>query len=178
MARLALNERSRLPGPHIRRVVVRERGAWAEPFVGVRGDVTESLCGVVEMDQRCFSWNFKAAQGHPELEAQAREAMWLDTVEDLAGPVAETRARGWSVGACWLMLGKGGDFRRARARLRLLGRVSDLQTAWDEAWVLVREHWPAVRAVAERLRERNELDGEEVEQMVQAVMPDRPRPFS
>ncbi len=121
MARLTLDELSGVPGPHIRRVVVRERGAWTESFVGVRDAWTTGLCGIVETDPRCFSWAFEGVQGHPAIEASAREAMWLDAVEDLAGPAAETRARRWDSITAWVMLGKGGDFRNARQRLELLG---------------------------------------------------------
>jgi len=41
--------------------------------------------------------------------------------------------------------------------------------AGRQASTLVRQRWPAVRALAKVLQERNELDGEEVEAIVAAA---------
>jgi hypothetical protein len=59
----------------------------------------------------------------------------------------------------------GNDFDEVILRLGWLGR-SDDKAAWDEAWALVTDHWEVVRALGDALLRKNELNGEEVEEII------------
>ena len=93
VAQLALDERMPTAPAPVWRVVARRRGKWEEPYTDGLGREIMDIQGLVEGRDRCrpIEWDDAVRCGGPRL-AWAREALWLEVLQGLAGPVAEA---GW-----------------------------------------------------------------------------------
>jgi hypothetical protein len=151
--------------------IISESDPWTIQHTERDGRVQQDVEGVVDRDDRCMSLDvLEASRGTPKQEIVEQD-VWLDSIEYLAGPVAEAISRGWSSQEGWDRGWEQSlwdlDIERATHRLWLLGRSDeDVKVAWEEAWALVTAHWGAVRALGDALLLKNELNGEEVEGIV------------
>jgi hypothetical protein len=170
VARLVLDQRVGRRGPSIRMVkIIPESGPWPMQHTDRDGRVQQDVEGVVDRDDRCMSLDvLEASRGTPKQEIVEQD-VWLDSIEYLAGPVADAISRGWSSQEGWDRGWEQSlwdrDVEQATKRLWWLGR-NDPEAAWDEAWALVTAHREAVKALGDVLLHKNELNGEEVEEIV------------
>jgi hypothetical protein len=174
VAKLAQDEVEPIRGPTIRRVLIRPLAEWTLPLVSTRGHTLHGTCGMVEMDSRAWLMRRADCAADPAYRHDAR----LDAVVDLAGPVAEAKARRMSSLAGFLTfveVAAGEDVRKARAKIAIADAIADedvkLGDTWDTTTNLLRRHWPAVAALAEALLVEHEIDGEDVERIVVAALP-------
>ena len=162
VARLALDRELPYPGPMVYRVSITQH--MDHRIISSRGFDTGAI-GIAEMGARVWLSEL------PELIADAR--YWqqheesvkrkarLDIIESYAGPAAEGISRRYSKGWIHLAFRTSDDFTRPVevAKLLPMGNLDDL---YNEAWRLMRRHWPSVKAVADALWIAKELDCEEV----------------
>ncbi|MDD1015488.1 hypothetical protein [Pseudomonas rubra] len=145
----------------IKRVTVRTRAeALIGPMVDLRGNL-QAVKGLVEADYLVPLPAFEPP-GIAEYLPSMIELIERDLLNCLAGPVAEAVYR-----RCpddrFLTSSGAGDRRRAHELIALLparSRRDAESTALARCHSLVRRYWPALHAVAERLREQGTLDGD------------------
>ncbi len=116
---------------------------------------------------------FTHGTGEPYM-SRGQYEVWDQVVYSLAGVYAEARACKISVVAAMLMGGHE-DLRRAKEALLWLvtkGYAADDRAAWrraeDATRDAIRETWPCIKAIAERLRQTGQLKAAEVAEIMEA----------
>jgi hypothetical protein len=174
VAKLAQDEVDAIPGPFIRRVLIRPSTEWTTPLTSYRGVDLCGTMGLVEMDARAWLSRRADCADDPHYRHDAR----LDAIVDLAGPITEAKAKRMSSLAGFLLfcvMASGEDVRKAKARIAIADGIPDetvkLGETWEAATAVLRRHWRAVTALAEALLADLEIDGEEVDRIVAEAMP-------
>ncbi|KDN98779.2 hypothetical protein EI533_05080 [Pseudomonas donghuensis] len=148
-------------GLAIKRVTVRTRAeALIGPMVDLRGNL-QAVKGLVEADYLVPLPAFEPP-GIAEYLPSMIELIERDLLNCFAGPVAEAVYRHCAVDR-FLTTSGAGDLRRAHELIALLParKLLDAEpVALVRCHCLVRRYWPALRALAEQLRERGALDGD------------------
>ncbi|WP_095161845.1 hypothetical protein [Pseudomonas sp. Irchel 3F5] len=148
-------------GLAIKRVTVRTRAeALIGPMVDLRGNL-QAVKGLVEADYLVPLPAFEPP-GIAEYLPSMIELIERDLLNCLAGPVAEAVYRHCPDDR-YLTTSGAGDLRRAHELIALLParkRLDAQAVALARCHCLVRLYWPALRALAEHLRNQGTLDGD------------------
>lgn len=166
VARLALDLVCEYPGPYTHRLIALPNNRLADGITDRRGNHIGDALGLAEQDSRvnlAVLPVLMASDLWPTVREHTLRQARYDIIECFAGPAAEGIHRKSSKASTMLyhhLLG-GTDFTRPAMLAEALG-IADHLNLFDEAWRLMRSRWTSVRAVAEALHERLELDGEEV----------------
>jgi hypothetical protein len=151
-----------------------------KPYIDERG----RACDCVGMVERPSRWNAGMLPGdclrdvEPWVKEKCQLLMSIEVISNLAGPFAQARAMGRNsrVSARWDALFSGGcgdEYGKAEATIsdmRAMARRGSLRKFEAQTFDLVKQYWPAIDALGERLLKQHSLEYDEAEAVVEPLL--------